>query len=30
VADHRKLGEKTQVVEVADKNVTANFTFEVK
>jgi plastocyanin len=30
VANHRKLGEQTHVVEVADKNVTVNFTFEVK
>jgi plastocyanin len=30
VADHRKLGEQTQIVEVADKDVTVNFTFEVK
>ncbi len=30
VADHRKLGEKTQAVEVGDKDVTVNFTFEVK
>jgi plastocyanin len=30
VADHRKLGEKTQTVTVADKDVTANFTFEIK
>jgi plastocyanin len=30
VADHRKLGKQTQVVEVGDKNVTVNFTFEVK
>ncbi|HEY1662646.1 MAG TPA: carboxypeptidase regulatory-like domain-containing protein [Verrucomicrobiae bacterium] len=29
-ADHRKLGEQTQVVDVADKNVTVNFTFQVK
>jgi plastocyanin len=28
VADHRKLGEKTQTVEVGDKDVTVNFTFE--
>lgn len=30
VADHRKLGEQTQTVEVGDKNVTVNFTFQVK
>jgi plastocyanin len=30
VADHRKLGEQTQTVTVADKDVTANFTFQVK
>lgn len=30
VADHRKLGEKTQTVEVGDKDVTVNFTFEIK
>jgi plastocyanin len=30
VADHRKLGEQTQVVDVADKDVTVNFTFQVK
>jgi plastocyanin len=30
VADHRKLGEQTQTVEVADKNVSVNFTFHVK
>jgi len=30
VADHRKLGEKTQVIEVTDKDVTANFAFAVK
>jgi len=30
VADHRKLGEQTQTVEVADKDVTVNFTFTVK
>jgi plastocyanin len=30
VADHRKLGEQTQTVEVADKDVTVNFTFKVK
>jgi plastocyanin len=29
-AAHRKLGAKTQDVEVTDKDVTANFTFEVK
>ena len=29
-ANHRKLGAKTQEVEVAGKDVTANFTFEVK
>ena len=29
-ADHRKLGEQTQTVEVGDKDVTVNFTFEVK
>jgi len=29
-ADHRKLGEQTQVVDVADKDVTVNFTFQVK
>jgi plastocyanin len=29
-AAHRKLGAQTQDVEVADKDVTANFTFEVK
>ncbi len=29
-ADHRKLGGQTQDVEVADKDVTVNFTFEVK
>jgi plastocyanin len=28
-ANHRKLGAKTQTVEVADKDVTVNFTFEV-
>jgi plastocyanin len=30
VADHRKLGEQVQTVEVADKDVTVNFTFHVK
>lgn len=30
VADHRKLGKQSQVVEVGDKDVTVNFTFEVK
>jgi plastocyanin len=30
VADHRKLGEQKQTVEVADKNVTVDFTFHVK
>ncbi len=30
VADHRKLGEQTQTVDVADKDVTVNFTFHVK
>lgn len=30
VADHRKLGEKTQVIDVTDSGATANFTFEVK
>ena len=30
VANHRKLGEKTQTVEVTDKDVNVNFTFEVK
>jgi plastocyanin len=30
VADHRKLGEQTQTVEVADKDVTVNFTFTIK
>jgi len=30
VADHRKFGEQTQTIEIADKDVTANFTFEVK
>jgi plastocyanin len=30
VADHRKLGEKTQTVTVADKDVTVNFTFATK
>jgi plastocyanin len=30
VADHRKLGDQTQTVEVADKDVTVNFTFHVK
>ena len=30
VAAHYKAGTQTQVVEVADKNVTANFTFEAK
>jgi len=29
-ADHRKLGAQTQDVEVADKDVTVNFTFTVK
>ena len=29
-ADHRKLGAQTQDVEVADKDVTVNFTFEAK
>lgn len=29
VADHRKLGAKTKTVEVGDKNVTVNFTFDV-
>jgi len=28
--DHRKLGAQTQDVEVADKDVTVNFTFQVK
>jgi plastocyanin len=30
VADHRKLGEQTQTVDVADKDVTVDFTFHVK
>ncbi|HUB86286.1 MAG TPA: hypothetical protein VMB22_00225 [Verrucomicrobiae bacterium] len=30
VADHRKLGAQTQVIDVGDKNVTVNFTFEIK
>lgn len=30
VASHRKLGDQTQTVTVADKDVTANFTFQVK
>lgn len=30
VATHRKLGEKTQTVTIADKSVTVNFTFETK
>ena len=30
VANHRKLGEQAQTVELADKDVTVNFTFEVK
>jgi plastocyanin len=30
VADHRKLGKQSQAVEVGDKDVTVNFTFEVK
>jgi plastocyanin len=30
VADHRKLGTQSQVVEVGDKDVTVNFTFTVK
>lgn len=30
VADHRKLGKQTETVNVADKNVTVNFTFHVK
>ena len=30
VANHRKLGERTQTVQVTDKGVTANFTFEAK
>jgi plastocyanin len=30
VADHRKLGEQVRTVEVADKDVTVNFTFHVK
>jgi plastocyanin len=30
VADHRKLGEQTQTVEVSDKDATVNFTFHVK
>ena len=29
-ANHRKLGAQTQDVEVADKDVTVNFTFNVK
>ena len=29
-ANHRKLGAQTQDVEVADKDVTVNFTFAVK
>jgi plastocyanin len=29
-ANHRKLGAQTQGVEIADKDVTVNFTFEVK
>jgi plastocyanin len=29
-ANHRKLGAQTQDVEVADKDVTVNFTFEIK
>jgi len=30
VADHRKLGEQTQTVEVTDKNATVNFSFAIK
>jgi plastocyanin len=30
VANHRKLGKQTQTIEVTDKNVTVNFTFEAK
>jgi plastocyanin len=30
VADHRKLGQQTQNVEVGNKDVTVNFTFHVK
>ena len=30
VASHRKLGAQTQVVEVADKDVTVNFSFAIK
>jgi plastocyanin len=30
VASHRKLGEQTQTVQVADKDVTVNFSFSVK
>jgi plastocyanin len=30
VANHRKLGEQTQTVEVTDKDVTLNLTFEAK
>jgi plastocyanin len=30
VANHRKLGERTQKVEVTDKDVTVNFTFDAK
>ena len=30
VANHRKLGEQTQAVEVTDKDVTLNLTFEAK
>ena len=30
VASHRKLGDQTQTVQVADKDVTVNFSFSVK
>jgi len=30
VAEHRKLGEQTLTIEVSDKDVAANFTFEIK
>ena len=30
VASHHKLGEQTQTVDIADKNVAVNFTFAVK
>ena len=29
-ADHRKLGSQTQSIEVADKDVTVNFTYQIK